>query len=69
MWINLVSQSGSLTQIVTVHVQIWRLRVNSGEFSLVTYLLTFPKTSLVIHKFSVVESVMVVIWCRKILVA
>ena len=54
--------------MVAVHVQIWRVGVNMGEFRLVRYLLTFPK-SLVIHKFSVVEPVMVVMWCYKILVA
>ena len=56
-WINQV-RTFYLTQMVAVHVQIWRVGVNMGEFRLVRYLLTFPK-SLVIHKFSVVEPVMV----------
>ena len=63
MWINQVSQTVSLTPIVAVHAQIWQLGVK-----LVRYLFTFPK-SLVIHKFSMVEPVMVVIWCWKSLMA
>ena len=62
MLINQVSQTVSLTPIVAVHAQIWQLGIK-----LVRYLLTFPK-SLVIHQFAVVEPVMVVLWCYKILV-
>ena len=62
MWINQV-RTVSLTQMVVVHAQIWQLGVK-----LVRYLLTFPK-SLMIHKFSVVEPVMGVIWCYNIFVA
>ena len=57
MWNDLISQTVSPTQIVVVRVQIWQLGVK-----LVRYLWTFPR-SLVIPKFSVVELVMVVIWC------
>ena len=52
----------SLTQRGVVQVQIWPM-----GFNLVRFLLTFPK-SLVIHQFAVVEPVMVVLWCYKILV-